>query len=92
MVRVWRTIRRVTDWKFSVENHLKEVPVIGSTTYLLKYLQARQRELSGELTFEFESKAEFDDVINDANLVSGSVWSATAPCSSIASGIKLRTN
>jgi hypothetical protein len=58
-------IGRVTDWKFSIENHLKEVPVIGSTTYLLKYLQARQRVLSGELTFEFESKAEFDDIIND---------------------------
>lgn len=58
-------ITRVTDWKFSIENHLKEVPVIGSTAYLLKYLQARQRVLSGELTFEFENKGEFDDVISD---------------------------
>jgi hypothetical protein len=59
-------ITRVTDWKFNIENNLKEVPVIGSTAYLLKYLQARQRVLSGEVTFEFESKGEFDDVVNDA--------------------------
>jgi hypothetical protein len=29
-------------------------------------LPARHRELSGELTFEFEDKSEFEDVINDA--------------------------
>jgi hypothetical protein len=61
-------VTRVTDWKFNIENHLKEVPVIvsGATAILLKYLQARQRVLSGEVTFEFESKAEFDDVLNDS--------------------------
>jgi hypothetical protein len=58
---------RVTDWKFTVENNLKPVPVIRSTDgYLLKYLRERHRNLSGELTFEFEGKAEFDDVVNDA--------------------------
>lgn len=59
-------VTRVTDWKFSIDNKLKEVPVVGSTAYLLKYLQARHRELAGELTFEFESKAEYDDVVNDS--------------------------
>jgi hypothetical protein len=59
-------ITRVTDWKFTVENNLKPVPVIRSTSgHLLKYLLVRQHELSGELTFEFENKTEFDDVIND---------------------------
>jgi hypothetical protein len=62
------SVTRVTDWKFNIENHLKEVPVIvsGATAILLKYLQVKQRVLSGELTFEFESKAEYDDVINDS--------------------------
>ena len=43
------------------------MPVIRSTSgHLLKYLPARHRNLSGELTFEFEDKAEFEDIINDA--------------------------
>jgi hypothetical protein len=60
-------VERVTDWKFTIENNLKRVPVIRSTSgYLLKYLQERHRTVSGELTFEFESKQEYDDVINDS--------------------------
>jgi hypothetical protein len=60
-------IERVTDWKFTMENNLKPVPVIRSAyAYLLKYLPARHRILSGELTFEFEDKQEFEDVIADA--------------------------
>jgi len=59
-------VERVTDWKFSIENNLKRVPVIRSTSgHLLKYLQERHRVLSGEVTFEFESKQEYDDVISD---------------------------
>jgi len=59
-------VERVTDWKFAIENNLKRVPVIRSTSgYLLKYLQERHRVLTGELTFGFESKQEYDDVIND---------------------------
>jgi hypothetical protein len=60
-------LERVTDWKFTIENNLKAIPVIRSTDgHLLKYLPARHRNLMGELTFEFESKQEFDDVINDS--------------------------
>ncbi|MEM3464471.1 MAG: phage tail tube protein [Candidatus Bathyarchaeia archaeon] len=60
-------VLRVTDWKFTVENNLKAVPVIRTTNgHLLKYLPARHRELTGELTFEFEDKTEYEDVINDA--------------------------
>jgi len=59
-------LERVTDFKFSIENNLKRVPVIRSTSgHLLKFLQERHRNCSGELTFEFESKEEFDDIIND---------------------------
>lgn len=62
------TVERVTDFKFVIANNLKTVPVIRSTNgYLLKYLPERHRQLSGELTFEFESKEEFDDVINDTD-------------------------
>ena len=60
-------VERATDWKFTVENNLKRVPVIRSTSgHLLKYLQERHRVLSGELTFEFESKQEYDDIVNDS--------------------------
>jgi len=60
-------LERVTDWKFSVENNLKPVPVIRSTDgHLLKFLSVRHRNLTGELMFEFESKQEYDDVINDS--------------------------
>jgi hypothetical protein len=60
------TLDRVTDWKFDVENNLKRVPVIRSSNgYLLKYLPFRHRVLSGELTFEFESKTEADEVLAD---------------------------
>ena len=60
------TLDRVTEWKFNIENNLKQVPVIRTTNgYLLKYLPYRHRNLTGELVFEFESKEEFDDVIDD---------------------------
>jgi hypothetical protein len=60
-------VERVTDWKFNIENNFKRVPVIRSTSgHLLKYLQERYRVLTGELTFEFESKEEYDDVIADS--------------------------
>jgi hypothetical protein len=60
-------VERATDWKFTIENNLKRVPVIRSTSgHLLKYLQERHRVLTGELTFEFESKQEYDDVVNDS--------------------------
>lgn len=60
-------LERVTDWKFSIENNLKQVPVIRSSNgHLLKYLPHRHRDLTGEVVFEFESKEEFDDVVNDA--------------------------
>ena len=60
-------LERATDWKFTVENNLKKVPVIRSTNgELLKYLAARHRNLTGELVFEFESKQEYDDIIDDS--------------------------
>jgi hypothetical protein len=60
------TLERVTDWKFTIENNLKQVPVIRAPNgNILKYLPHRHRDLTGELVFEFESKEEFDDVIND---------------------------
>jgi len=60
------TVDRVTDWGWSIENHLKRVPVIRSTSgELLKYLQPRHRDLYGELIFEFESKEEHDEVLAD---------------------------
>jgi len=60
-------VERVVDWRFRVENNLKRVPVIRSTSgHLLKYLQERHRILTGELTFAFESKQEYDDVVNDS--------------------------
>lgn len=60
-------IDRVTGWKFGVENNLRQVPTIRSVEgYLLKYLSARHRNLTGELVFEFESKQEFDDIVSDS--------------------------
>jgi hypothetical protein len=58
-------LERVTDWKFNIENNLKPVPVIKTAGNILKYLPHRHRNLTGEVTFEFESKDEFDDVIGD---------------------------
>lgn len=61
------TLERVTDWKFTVDNNLKQVPVIRSSNgNILKYLPNRHRDLTGEVVFEFESKEEFDDIINDS--------------------------
>jgi len=58
------TLERIIDWKWTIENNLKRVPVIRlAEGYLLKYLVQRQRDLSGELTFEFESKEEYEEVI-----------------------------
>jgi hypothetical protein len=85
-------LERVTDWKFTIENNLKQVPVIRSPNgHLLKYLPHRHRDLTGEVVFEFESKEEFDDVVNDAEfslefglggsckaVFSGCKWESTA--------------
>jgi hypothetical protein len=60
------TLDRVTDWKFTVDNNLKQVPVIRNPNgNILKYLPNRHRDLTGEVVFEFENKEEFDDIIND---------------------------
>jgi hypothetical protein len=59
-------LERVTDWKFTVGNNLKQVPVIRNPNgNILKYMPYRYRDLTGEVTFEFETKEEFDDIIND---------------------------
>jgi len=61
------TLDRVTDFRFTVENNLKRVPVIrASDGHLLKYLPERHRNCTGEVTFDFETKDEFDDAINDS--------------------------
>jgi len=61
------TLERVTDFIFAIENNLKRVPVIRATSgHLLKYLPERHRNCSGEITFDFETKEEFDNVVNDA--------------------------
>ena len=88
------TLERVTDWKWTIENNLKEVPVIRTPNgNVLKYLPHRHRNLTGEVVFEFETKEEFDDVANDAEFTlefglggaykavfSGCKWeNATAP-------------
>ncbi|MBC7129854.1 hypothetical protein H5T51_01360 [Candidatus Bathyarchaeota archaeon] len=60
-------IQRVTDWKFNVANNLKPVHVLRSTDiYLPKYVKARQRDLSGEVTFIFDDDTEINEVINDS--------------------------
>jgi len=57
---------RVTDWKFDIINNPKRVPVIRTTSgYLAKYIPFGHRELGGELTLEFESKAEMDEALAD---------------------------
>ncbi|MEM2107843.1 MAG: phage tail tube protein [Candidatus Bathyarchaeia archaeon] len=61
-----QTIEEITDWKFTVANNLKRVPVIRSTSgELLKFLQPRHRSITGELTFEFENRTRYYEVIND---------------------------
>jgi hypothetical protein len=62
------TLDHVTDFSFTIENNLKRVPVIRTTDgHLLKYLPERHRNCTGEVTFDFETKDEFDDVINDTD-------------------------
>ena len=57
---------RVVSWKFDVNNNPKQVPVIRSTNgYLAKYIPFGNRQLSGEVRFEFESKAEMDNALAD---------------------------
>ncbi len=60
------TCERVTSWKLQIDNSCKPVPVIRSANgHLAKYLTWGKRFLTGELTFEFESKQEADDVLAD---------------------------
>jgi hypothetical protein len=57
----------VTDFRFTVENNLKRVPVIRTTNgNLIKYLPERHRNLAGELTLDFETEDELDDILNDS--------------------------
>jgi len=60
------TCERVTSWKLQIDNNCKPVPVIRSVNgHLAKYLPWGKRLLTGELTFEFESKQEAEDVLAD---------------------------
>lgn len=60
------TLDRVTDWKFDIVNNPRRVPVIRSSSgHLAKYIPFGHRELSGELTFEFEAKDEMDQILAD---------------------------
>ncbi len=60
------TCERVTSWKLQIDNSCKPVPVIRSVNgNLAKYLIWGRRLLMGELTFEFESKQEADDILAD---------------------------
>lgn len=60
------TNERVTSWKLQIDNNCKPVPVIRSVNgHIAKYLPWGKRLLTGELTFEFESKQEADDVLAD---------------------------
>ena len=60
------TLDRVTDWKFDIVNNPRRVPVIRTSNgHLAKYIPFGHRELTGELGFEFESKAEMDDALAD---------------------------
>ena len=60
------TCERVTSWKLPIDNSCKPVPVIRSVNgHLAKYLIWGKRLLTGELTFEFESKQEADDILAD---------------------------
>ncbi|MGD6807645.1 MAG: phage tail tube protein [Candidatus Bathyarchaeia archaeon] len=60
------TCERVTSWKLQIDNSCKPVPVIRSVNgHLAKYLTWGKRLLTGELTFEFESKQEAEDVLAD---------------------------
>src|SRR4030043_1481265 len=53
-------------WRVDFNFNLKPVPVIRSSDGdLMKYLQSRRKEVSADLSFDFESKARFDDVVND---------------------------
>ncbi len=57
---------RVVGWKFDINNNPKRVPVIRTTNgHLAKYVPFGKRELSGEIQFEFESKAEMDQCLAD---------------------------
>lgn len=61
------TLDRVTDWKFDIVNNPRRVPVIRTSSgHLAKYIPFGHRELSGELTFEFESKEEMDECLADS--------------------------
>jgi len=53
-------------WRVDFNFNLKPVPVIRTAdSDLMKYLQSRRKEVTADLSFEFESKARFDDVVND---------------------------
>jgi hypothetical protein len=88
------TLERVTDWKWTIKNNLRQVSVIRSSNgNILKYLPHRHRNLTGEVVFEFETKEEFEEVVNDTEFTlefglggaykavfSGCKWeNATAP-------------
>jgi hypothetical protein len=57
---------RVTGWTIDVNNNPRRVPVIRSTNgNLAKYVPFGKRNLSGEVTFEFESIAEMTKALSD---------------------------
>jgi hypothetical protein len=69
----WNIVNSISTNNLTMLNNLVNTYTVAAngkvTSYLshvLKYLPVRHRNNLGELTFDFESKQEFDDVINDS--------------------------
>lgn len=58
---------QVVGWKFDILNNPRQVPVIrtGASAVLAKYVPFGKRQLTGEIKFEFESKAQMDVMLAD---------------------------
>jgi len=60
------TLDRVVSWKVDINNNPRRVAVIRSSNgNLAKCIPFGKRDLSGEVVFEFESKAEMDEALAD---------------------------
>ncbi len=64
------TDERVVSWRIEIDNGVRQIHTIKSNAHIAKYVPFGSQKVSGEITFEFESKTELDELLADTEKAS----------------------
>jgi hypothetical protein len=59
------TDERAISWRLEIDNGVRQIHTIKSNAHIAKYVPFGSQKVTGEVTFEFESKTELDELLAD---------------------------